>query len=154
MNTEKLDRKKRYYQKHRSKILNELRNKRRPQSTKVQDRFRSEKLKQCVCLFYNSLHSLLGRHIQKLLVGLLLLACTAYLVTESARTFATIEGSGAVVKALLCEAVLVGISMLAVPTRRMQFMRLAVLIGVIVLSLLSTLGAPLISYRQAQQQVR
>jgi hypothetical protein len=74
-------------------------------------------------------------------------------VIESARTLAAIEGSGAFLKALLCELVLVGVSMLAVSTRKMQILRVVILMGIATLSLLTTVGGPLANYMEARQHV-
>ena len=141
MNTEKLDRKKRYYQKHRNRILKSLKDKRLPRK---HEPFASRLLQAFSQLMASP---------EKLLLSFLILSCTAYLVVESARTLAAIEGAGAFAKALLCEVVLVGVSMLTVTTRRMQILRSAVLVGIAALSLLSTVGGPLTSYAQARQSV-
>jgi hypothetical protein len=98
-------------------------------------------------------YSVFQKHIEKLLLAFLVLSCTSFLIVESARTLAAIEGAGALWKALLCEFVLVGVSMLTVSTRKMQYLRSVVLVGIVALSLLNTIGGPLTHFSQARQSL-
>jgi len=61
--------------------------------------------------------------VEKIGVSLLTAACTVYLVSESAKTLHLTEGQGAFLAAILCEILLVGVSMLPVFTLKMQIMR-------------------------------
>lgn len=146
MQSERIDRKKRYYQKHRSKILKSLKNKRKPDKCAPFALNLSE--------IFPRIMSHLNQNAEKLLLAALVLACTAFLVIESARTLAAIEGAGALWKAALCELVLVGTSMLTASTRRMQVLRVAVLMGIGLLSLLNTIGGPLTHFAEANQNAR
>lgn len=145
MNTETLDRKKRYYQKNRNKILKSLKEKSKPST--------QPRAYPTLPAPFKAAYGLFMRYTEQLLLMLLVLACTAYLVAESAHTLSAIEGSGALAKALLCESVLVGISMMAASTRKMQLMRVMVLVGLATLSLLNTIGGPLSSYMMAKQRI-
>jgi len=146
MNIDQIDRKKKYYQKHRSKILKSLKEKRNsPNREPIVFRLAET---------FQRISSLLKQEIEKLLLAFLVLSCTGFLVIESARTLCAIEGHGAILKALLCELVLVGISMLVVSTRRMQILRLVVLFGISALTLLNTIEGPLSQLSQAKQSVR
>lgn len=145
MNTDKIDRKKRYYQKHRNRILRSLKEKRKPS--------KRESYVFNLGSYSGQASSFVQHNIEKLLLGLLVISCTGFLVAESSRTLQTIEGAYALPKALLCEMVLVGVSILAVSSRRMQVLRALVLVGIFVLSLLNTIGGPLTSFSQARQNV-
>ena len=87
----------------------------------------------------------------KLLLAVLVLSCTGFLINESTRTLTAMEGSGGVGKAILCELVLVGISLLKASTQAGRVLRAIVLSGICVLVLLNTLGA---SVAQFSEEVR
>ncbi len=154
MNTEKTDRKQRYYQKHRNKILKSLKDKRKPSKQEPVAFVLGRAFQRISSLVLQFIWQIIRQDLEKLLLAFLVLNCTGFLVFESARTLAAIEGDGAFWKAMLCELVLVGASMLVVSTRTMQILRSVVLVSITALSLLNTIGGPLTHLSQARQNAQ
>lgn len=144
---DELNRKRRYYLKHRDRILKSLKQKRREKKLAK---------RQTIAFFFAQTMQLITllcepNRLGKLLLAVLILSCTGFLITESTRTLTAMEGSGAVGKAILCELVLVGISLLKASTQAGRVLRAIALSGICVLVLLNTLGA---SVAQFSEEVR
>jgi hypothetical protein len=152
------ERKRRYYERNRNKILGELRYKRENRKPTRGAKRRSDMMRE-VRRFFDRMADNISNlfrsvSVEKIGVSLLTAACTVYLVSESAKTLHLTEGQGAFLAAILCEILLVGVSMLPVFTLKMQIMRGVVLFGIVVLTLLNTLGGPLSVFSQSRQGVQ
>ena len=152
------ERKRRYYEKNRNKILGELREKREKNRPTPAAKRRSDIMRR-VERFFDRWADQVSNFmrfisIEKILVALLTVSCTAYLISESAKTLHMTEGQGAFLAAVLCEVLLVGVSMLPVFSLKMQIMRGIVLFGIEILTLLNTLGGPLAVFSQSRQGIQ
>ena len=121
------ERKRRYYERNRNKILGELRYKRENRKPTRGAKRRSDMMRE-VRRFFDRMADNISNlfrsvSVEKIGVSLLTAACTVYLVSESAKTLHLTEGQGAFLAAILCEILLVGVSMLPVFTLKMQIMR-------------------------------
>ena len=140
------DRNKRYYERHRDRILRNRKSKRIKKTAELQT---------TASIFRRMLQLVpqLSNQTEKALLALLVLSCTVFLISESTHTMQVMEGEGALPKAVFCEVLLVGISMVSVSTRSLRVLRVLCLLGISILAMMNTLGAPLNSFSQARRGV-
>ena len=151
MNHKNDDRKQRHYQKNRDRILEFQKLKRKLKTKKPAERgiiaTFFARTAQCISRLSEPLFN------KKLLLATLVLSCTAFLISESTRTLELMEGKGGLGKAVLVEFVFIATSALYVATFLGRLIKGVVLLGLITLTMLNTLGAPLTEYSAGSRGV-
>ena len=142
------DRKKKYYEKNKQRILRGLKKKRQVEKLKRLEK--SETDFQPRTLFSEFFKP---TNFEKFLIGILVFLCTLFLIWESTLTLSVIEGQGAIWKAILCELILVGVSFVKATSFSQKIFRGFLISGISALALLNALGGPIRHFSEASRGV-